>query len=447
MVEHSLSATQRRVGYGLMAAILGGFAWAACPGLPPSWGPRVRVEAPGPGSEGSEGPRDQRDSIARGGAHVPIFTAQTCAACHFQGGLGGGGNNRRGVVSAIPPAVAGRTDSRGRSIRLVAFADRSPAPFGSIESLLPVKRQLLEEPRRLVDEHGGGRAELVNPPALFGLGLVDRLADRAIRRPDLREQPDRPGGGLAGAAPGRARILPDGRVGKFGRKAQFATLEEFLAAGCGHAAGPGHPARGSARPAARPRPAPGPDHWRDPMAFVVDLPPPEAITPASAGDAAAARRGEARFAAVGCVACHTPDPGGLRAVYGDFRLHRLDDRADTPTAAHPAANATPLAGEWRTAPLWGVADSAPYLHDGSAATLEAAIAGHGGDASAVRRAYEGLDSGGRGDVVAFLRTLRAPAAEPAGGIMAAIPAEQADPKVIRPDVMRMSPAAAKVLHN
>ena len=29
--------------------------------------------------------------------------------------------------------------------------------------------------------------------------------------------------------------------------------------------------------------------------------------------------------------------------------------------------------EWRTPPLWGVADSAPYLHDGRAATLEAAI--------------------------------------------------------------------------
>ena len=35
--------------------------------------------------------------------------------------------------------------------------------------------------------------------------------------------------------------------------------------------------------------------------------------------------------------------------------------------------------EWRTPPLWGVRDSAPYLHDGRAKSLEQAIALHGGE--------------------------------------------------------------------
>ena len=41
---------------------------------------------------------------------------------------------------------------------------------------------------------------------------------------------------------------------------------------------------------------------------------------------------------------------------------------------------TNLAQEWRTPPLWGVADSPPYLHDGRAYTLEDAIRLHDGEA-------------------------------------------------------------------
>ena len=35
-------------------------------------------------------------------------------------------------------------------------------------------------------------------------------------------------------------------------------------------------------------------------------------------------------------------------------------------------------GEWRTPPLWGFRDSAPYLHDGRAQDLAQAVALHGG---------------------------------------------------------------------
>ena len=37
--------------------------------------------------------------------------------------------------------------------------------------------------------------------------------------------------------------------------------------------------------------------------------------------------------------------------------------------------------EWRTPALWGFRDSAPYLHDGRAKTLDQAIAFHGGEAA------------------------------------------------------------------
>ena len=67
-----------------------------------------------------------------------------------------------------------------------------------------------------------------------------------------------------------------------------------------------------------------------------------------------------------------------------------------------------LRHEWRTPPLWGVRDSAPYLHDGRAATLEQAIAFHGGEATSVTQKYFQLSPEQRTQVLTFLRSLVAP---------------------------------------
>jgi CxxC motif-containing protein (DUF1111 family) len=64
--------------------------------------------------------------------------------------------------------------------------------------------------------------------------------------------------------------------------------------------------------------------------------------------------------------------------------------------------------EWRTPPLWGVADSAPYLHDGRAATLNEAISLHGGEALDSKQRFFELPEEDRRAVVEFLTCLRAP---------------------------------------
>ena len=48
--------------------------------------------------------------------------------------------------------------------------------------------------------------------------------------------------------------------------------------------------------------------------------------------------------------------------------------------------------EWRTPPLWGVADSAPYFHDGGSATLQDAILRHRGQAKSVLERYTKLSA-------------------------------------------------------
>ena len=64
--------------------------------------------------------------------------------------------------------------------------------------------------------------------------------------------------------------------------------------------------------------------------------------------------------------------------------------------------------EWRTPPLWGVRDSGPYLHDGRANTLEQAIALHGGEAARSAQRFYELSPEERMQVLAFLKSLRAP---------------------------------------
>lgn len=67
--------------------------------------------------------------------------------------------------------------------------------------------------------------------------------------------------------------------------------------------------------------------------------------------------------------------------------------------------------EFITARLWGVADSAPYLHDGRALTLSEAIAAHnseGSEASPAAKKFENLSVRKKNQLLKFLMTLRTP---------------------------------------
>jgi CxxC motif-containing protein (DUF1111 family) len=145
--------------------------------------------------------------------------------------------------------------------------------------------------------------------------------------------------------------------------------------------------------------------------------------------------GEEVFNAVGCVACHMQRVGRIDGIYSDLLLHdmgpELSDAAPaipagsssagfagyygsggsllprTPGAAIPGSLAE-LRREWRTPPLWGVRDSAPYLHDGRALTLEEAIRAHGGEAAGTVAKFRALTALERDSLLVFLGTLAAP---------------------------------------
>jgi CxxC motif-containing protein (DUF1111 family) len=63
---------------------------------------------------------------------------------------------------------------------------------------------------------------------------------------------------------------------------------------------------------------------------------------------------------------------------------------------------------WMTPPLWGVAASAPYLHDGRAGDIDTAIRLHDGEALASREAYQKLTEEEAATLRLFLQTLGRP---------------------------------------
>jgi mono/diheme cytochrome c family protein len=99
------------------------------------------------------------------------------------------------------------------------------------------------------------------------------------------------------------------------------------------------------------------------QAYQLTLLPP--LPPAGSFDAAAAVRGKMVFDGKGtCVTCHT----GASFTDANARLHPPADSVVEPeTPSYAARSATK---QYRTTPLRGIWQHAPYFHDGSAATLE-----------------------------------------------------------------------------
>jgi hypothetical protein len=90
----------------------------------------------------------------------------------------------------------------------------------------------------------------------------------------------------------------------------------------------------------------------------------------------------------------TPEGSALARIYSDLKRHSmgrgLAERGNS---------------DFMTAPLWGISQTGPWLHDGRATTLDEAIRAHGGEAQTARDAYAHLSAEHQRDVVEFLKSL------------------------------------------
>lgn len=328
----------------------------------------------------------------------PLFNARSCSECHHQGGSGGSGSNRHDIeilslrlrgnrLSMQLPESAGKIHAGFRSSPEVVLHRFSTDPtYATYRESVP-------------GPHGDVVAEITrrNTPSLFGAGEIDKISDRTILDEAARQEQS----GLRG----RVGRTTDGRVGKFGWKATKATLREFVELA---AAGELGLETASERQAADPRGGSKPSEAVDLgtaqieslTAFVASLPKPQ-HDPGVISDS-----GRELFRQIGCADCHVPNLGRATGIHSDLLLHQMsaEDEAVRPDPAEASATKV-RPGEWRTPPLWGVRHSAPYLHDGSAATLDQAIRTHGGEGAAAAEAYNRLDGNRQNDVLNYLKSL------------------------------------------
>ncbi len=100
-----------------------------------------------------------------------------------------------------------------------------------------------------------------------------------------------------------------------------------------------------------------------------------------------------------------PTSGALNPTYrvplfSDLKRHEMGD-----ALASPAGQGNIPATVFLTRPLWGLADTAPYLHDGRAPTVADAILAHGGEALQSAQAYAAASAGDQAALLVFLAGL------------------------------------------
>lgn len=328
----------------------------------------------------------------------PIFNQISCVACHLQGGTGG--------ASAITVTRFGRVNH--------GVFDSLESLGGSLLQALsinPAAREFVPSEANIVSHR--------QTTPLFGLGLVEAIPEANILAGVRCGKPD--------GVKGKAHMVTDvvsgqTMVGRFGWKAQQATLLAFSADAYVNEMGvtnrffPTENAPNGkadvlaafdqvADPEDSIDPATGKadiDHSADFMRFLAPLRPLPMTDSATAGKTV--------FQSAGCAVCHTPrlftgnnDIGALNQkavdLYSDLLLHDMGILGDGIVQGDAGAR------EFKTPPLWGARVSAPYLHDGRAPTLDAAIRAHDGEGSPSKIRYTKLSVQQRQQLLDFINTL------------------------------------------
>ncbi|WP_284614368.1 di-heme oxidoredictase family protein [Aquabacterium humicola] len=329
----------------------------------------------------------------------PIFNDRSCAACHDAGGIGGGG-----------PRTVTRFGRRVADGRFDALAHLG----GSLLQARAIDPAALER----IPPQANVVARRVTTP-LFGAGLIEAIDDLTLELQAQRPKPD--------GVRGRVHRVVDvasgqSRVGRFGWKAQHATLLSFSADAYLNEMGvtnrffPTENApNGRADLLARFDRVPDIEDAVNPATgrgdvdaladFMRLLAPPPTLAPTAASVA-----GQRLFEQARCTACHVPSMNtGASAIaalahqpvrlYSDLLLH------DMGTLGDGIEQGSASGREMRTAPLWGLRLRPSYLHDGRARTVAEAIAAHGGEAGAARQRYQAMSAAEQRQLLEFLRTL------------------------------------------
>ncbi|MHC5108687.1 MAG: di-heme oxidoredictase family protein [Planctomycetota bacterium] len=311
-----------------------------------------------------------------------LFNGDSCRACHFAPVIGGAG------PAGVNVMRHGSMDDDGIFV----------APLETPNTILHKVSLVGDDVPRAGEDVNV--FEHRQTPAAFGLGLIEAISDETIIANADPDDEDMDG------ISGRAHILEDGRLGRFGWKAQVPSIAEFVRDAMAAEIGLTVAAQDGLTFGITEDNDEVPDpelqlSEAEDLAFFISMmagPPRQAIE-----DEQSVANGETLFGTVGCTSCHIPSmTGSLGEVplYSDLLLHEILAEGQ---AGIGDGDATPR--EFRTAPLWGISQTGPYFHTGQADTIDEAIRMHDGEAAGVRGAYEALSDDERADLLAFLGSL------------------------------------------
>ena len=328
----------------------------------------------------------------------PIFNKTSCVACHSAPAPGGSGVQ---TVTRFGQTGGGHFDP---------LADLG----GSLLQALAIDPDAQE----IVPPEANVTALRQSTP-LFGLGLIEAIPDATIERLAARPAHN----GIAGRAAHITDVVSGAeRVGRFGWKGQQATLLAFAGDAYRNEMGitnrffPTENApNGDAAKLAKWDKVADPEDQVDPATGRGDIDVVADFTrllgaPPQKPATSAAMAGAGVFRQIGCDGCHQPvlvtgrsDIPALNLkpvpLFSDLLLHDMGALGD----GIAQADAGPR--DFRTAPLWGLRASAPYLHDGRAPSIDAAIRAHEGEAANPRDRYLRLREPQRRQLLEFLNSI------------------------------------------
>ncbi len=340
----------------------------------------------------------------------PAHNADSCLGCHVNNGrspspdgpvaapgpilLVGLGLDASGAV--IPhPEVGTQLQDRGPDAEGMLWVEWEEVPGAYPDGTA----YSLRRPVVRVDGPDLARAatSLRVAPPVFGGGLLEAVPEHEVLAGTDPDDADDDG------ISGRAQRV-DGRLGRFGWKAQQPGIVEFTAHAFDADLGLDHDLASGRF---------GDDFLADTAFYTATV----AVPAVRGHDDPEVRIGAALFEDVGCAGCHRTEPWTtgddpvsalaheVIVPYTDLLLHDLGPGLADGLAQHAASGA-----EWRTAPLWGLGLTAVvghehYLHDGRARTVEEAILWHGGEARAARDRFAALDAADRRLILGFLAAL------------------------------------------
>jgi CxxC motif-containing protein (DUF1111 family) len=365
----------------------------------------------------------------------PVITNQNCSICHGNPVAGG----TSPVATPMRTTFFGKLNSDGSFNPLTEEGGFVLQPITASKFIkgCPVQGESLPLDATVTS--------MRLPPDLFGFGLVDNIPDITIENFATSK-----GMGIQGSVNTVSDWNGKSRPGRFGTKAQFASLLQAASTAFLHDIGVTNPVIPNED---CPNAAPGTpacplnivpqicirdQEPNDPNGkesiqifdYLVYLAP---NTP-GAGNA----NGKALFTSVGCALCHNPTyttkanvqvpvnfTGGVGPIvtalskqpvnlYSDLLIHHLG-----PALADCMQFGQANGDQWRTTPLWGLSTRPLYLHDGRATDLMSAIEDHfstagtascgniypDSEANQVINNFNALSPSDQADLITFINSL------------------------------------------